>query len=74
MSHIDDIRINRSEAHSRAAHDLLEQAEDSSLNSAMGQVLEAIRCLRLVIRDQQHEIDRLLDRIATDAAAKEPSQ
>lgn len=52
--------LNRSEAASRLAHDLLEQAPAGLLNEAATEVLASVRHLQAAVREQQRFIDRLL--------------
>lgn len=53
-------QLNKSEAASRRAYDLLEQAPAGTLNNAATEVLDALNHVRAAVREQQRAIERLL--------------
>lgn len=61
------VLIAKSERASGHAHDLLELAPNGNLNQAIVEALEALACLRQVVRDQAKQIKKLQTAVPSGA-------
>lgn len=67
MSPVEQSRLDRSEKISNYANDLLEQAPAGEMNNAVAETLTSLAYLRMVVREQQKQIEALQASIHSDA-------